>query len=73
MATSTAIATVAAADRPIQERNSMRASTSATKAVNTVMPAKSTDDPAVPTASPAASGPGKRFRSCLKRERMNRA
>ena len=58
-ATSTEIATVAAAASPIQVRNSMPASASATNAVNTVVPAKTTEEPAVPTAMPAASSGGR--------------
>ena len=72
-ATSTEMATVAAAARPIQVRNSICANASATRAVNTVVPANTTEEPAVPTAMPAALSGGRFRASCRKRERMNRA
>ena len=62
-ATSIATATVSAASRPIQDRNSMPATTRAASAMITVAAAKTTAEPAVPTAMPAASGAGMRSRS----------
>ena len=56
-ATITAMATVAAAARPIAVRKPILATTSANNAIKTVAPAKTTDEPAVPAAIPAASGP----------------
>lgn len=63
-AMSTDTATVTAAATPIQVRNSICASASAMSAVNTVSPANTTEDPAVPVARPAASGPARWARSC---------
>ena len=70
-ATSTDTNTVPAAASPIAERNSILAMTRATSATNTVVPAKTTEEPAVPTAIPAASSPDMRCRSARYRERMN--
>ena len=61
--TKTAIATVPAAAKPMAVRKPMRAMMSAKSAVKTVAPAKTTEEPAVPTAMPAASGPSMRRRS----------
>jgi hypothetical protein len=54
-AMSTAMATVAAAARPISVRNGMPTTESPASAITTVRPANTTADPAVPTARPAAS------------------
>ena len=61
--TNTAMATVPAAAKPMAVRKPMRAMRSAKSAVKTVAPAKTTEEPAVPTAMPAASGPSMRRRS----------
>ena len=54
-ATRTATNTVAAAARPIVVRNGIRTTASAESAMRTVRPAKTTAEPAVPTAMPTAS------------------
>jgi hypothetical protein len=72
MATSTATATVPAAARPMTARNGMLTTASPASAMTTVMPAKTTAEPAVPTARAAASSgarPSTRFCRC--REVMN--
>ena len=51
-ATSTAMNTVPAAARPMLVRNGMPTTTSADRAMSTVRPAKTTAEPAVPTATP---------------------
>ncbi len=65
-ATSTATATVPAAARPITVRNGMPTRASPASAMTTVPPAKSTAEPAVPRARPAASGGGTPSRTCCR-------
>ncbi|GAA3039313.1 hypothetical protein GCM10020000_17070 [Streptomyces olivoverticillatus] len=74
MATSMAMTTAPAADRPITVRNGTPATASPASATTTVAPAKTTALPAVPPARAAASSgaiPSARFCRC--RETMNRA
>ena len=49
------MSTVAAAARPMAVRNGMPTTESAESAISTVRPAKTTAEPAVPTAMPTAS------------------
>ncbi len=56
-APTTATATATAAETPIAERKGRPTMTSPTSAVMTVMPAKTTADPAVAVARAAASSP----------------
>ena len=74
IAMSTAIVTVPAAARPITVRNGMLTTVRPTRAMTTVMPAKTTAEPAVAVAWAAASAgssPSPRFWRW--RERMNSA
>jgi len=73
-AIATATATVPAAARPIAVRNGIPTTDSATRAMMTVAPAKTTAEPAVPPARPAASSPSRPASSSWRyRETMNNA
>ena len=62
----TAMRTVPAPPSPIWVRNAMPVTERPARAMMTVRPAKTTAEPAVPTATPAASSGGRPWRTSLR-------